>query len=279
MLDKKKWAIPIGMAIVAILGGGIKLLISANTTVPVNQLNSPIAQNQQPTIAPDLSENPKLEKLAIAVTVRILTDGAPGSGVIIDRRNRTYTVLTCQHVVAGNKKDRVLLADGKIYPARVKSMPKLKGLDLAIVEFDSDTAYQVVKLGDSQKLSPDASVYSSGFPNYKMISADKMEETTQWGRRAFRLTVGKIGSISPQSLPDGYSLGYTNEVASGMSGGPVFNREGELIGINGRLKYPVAGIDAFTFADGTKPSVEKFEQMEALSWAIPIATYQHTIGK
>jgi len=33
-----------------------------------------------------------------------------------------------------------------------------------------------------------------------------------------------------------------------MSGGPVLNQNGQVVG--GRLKYPLQGIDAFTFADG-----------------------------
>ncbi|MEG4986296.1 hypothetical protein QUB08_11060 [Microcoleus sp. BR0-C5] len=40
-----------------------------------------------------------------------------------------------------------------------------------------------------------------------------------------------------KSLPQGYRLGYTNEVKIGMSRDPIFNAKGFLIGINGRGKY------------------------------------------
>jgi serine protease Do len=288
MLDKNKWIMPIVVvSITGISAWIVNLLISANITVQ----SKVEPANQHVSLSITDSKAVIVEKIAKEVTIRILGHGSPGSGVIISQRGgfsnkqdrKTYTVLTCQHVVSDGKKGsyQVLLLDGKTYVARVKFTPKFKGLDLAIVEFESETNYRVVKLDESQQLSPNTSVYAAGFPNYQTIDAKRIEETSNWGKRAFRLTAGKVGSVSiaPRSLQEGYSLGYTNEVASGMSGGPVFNDRGELVGINGRLKYPLQGIDAFTFADGTKPSVEKFQQMEALSWAIPIATYQQTTKK
>lgn len=282
MLDKKNWIIPIAIILVAIVGWQIKLLTAAKLTTPISQSSPNVINTPEVSPAKTEEKNAKMvEKIADEVTVRILTDTAPGSGAIIDRTNNTYTILTCQHVLEASKKGnyRVLLPDGKIYVAKMKTAPKLKGLDLALVEFESETPYRVVKLGNSQELAVDSVVYAAGFPNHQSINSDQIEDTGNWGRKAFRFTSGKVSWILQQSLPDGYSLGYTNDVASGMSGGPVFNDKGESIGINGRLKYPVQGIDAFILADGTKPSVENFEKMEALSWAIPIATYQNIAKK
>jgi serine protease Do len=282
MLDKKRWMMPIAIALVAIVGWQIKQLTAAKLTTPISQSSPNVVNIPEVTPATTEAKNAKtVEKIADEVTVRILTDTAPGSGAIIDRTNNTYTILTCQHVLDASKKGnyRVLSPDGKIYPAKMKPAPRLKGLDLALVEFESETTYRVAKLGNSQELAVDSAVYAAGFPNHQSINADQIEDTTNWGRKAFRFTSGKVSWILQQSLPDGYSLGYTNDVASGMSGGPVFNDKGESIGINGRLKYPVQGIDAFILADGTKPSVENFEKMEALSWAIPIATYQNIAKK
>lgn len=216
-------------------------------------------------------------QIARQVTVRIFTEPGSGSGVIIARQNQTYTVLTCQHVIDNSKfsKYSILSADGKIYQARLKPVPKLRGFDLALIEFDSKNNYAVVRLGNSNNLSVETPVFSAGFPNYYLINQDAIEDTSKWGTKAFRLTTGKVMMLlNNKSLPDGYSLGYTNEVEVGMSGGPVLNEEGELVGINGRLKYPIQGISVFTFADGSKPTQEKFERMEALSWAVPIGIFQ-----
>ncbi len=215
-------------------------------------------------------------KIAKQVTVRILTGTGSGSGVVIARKGDTYTVLTCQHVVQGSQGSsyRVLSADGRTHTAQIISTPSFKEVDLALVQFESKLTYQVAVLGKSNTLSLGESIYATGFPNYHFINQNSLEDTRNWGTRAFRLTKGKVSLLLERSLPQGYRLGYTNEVELGMSGGPVLNERGEVVGINGRLKYPVQGIDVYTFADGTKPSVELFQQMEALSWAIPIATFR-----
>ncbi|NJO59760.1 MAG: trypsin-like peptidase domain-containing protein [Richelia sp. RM2_1_2] len=223
------------------------------------------------------AQNNQVREIAKQVTVRVLTEPGAGSGVIISRKGKTYTVLTCQHVVAESKDNKysVMSADGKTHPARLKYLPELRGLDLAVLEFDSENSYQVVELGNSNILSAGSVVYAAGFPNYNDIDKNNIEETFAWGTKAFQLTQGKVNLLlAKHSLPEGYSLGYTNEIKLGMSGGPVLDDKGELVGINGRLKYPIQGIDVFTFADGTKPSVEEFEKMEALSWAIPIVKFR-----
>lgn len=84
--------------------------------------------------------------------------------------------------------------------------------------------------------------------------------------------------LPAQSLESGYQLGYTNDIAEGMSGGPVLDISGKLVGINGKSKYPLGGIDVFKLADGSVPSQAVFRQMEALSWAIPIDTFQQLVS-
>ncbi len=243
--------------------------VSQSTYKTTAEVNKPVTNAE--------SQTSPVAEIAKQVTVRILTEPGAGSGVIVARQGQIYTVLTCQHVVANSKggKYSVLSADGKIYPARLKLISNLKSVDLALVQFESKIVYPVAKLGNSNILAAGSQVYASGFPNYHSINKDAIEDTREWGMKAFRFTDGKVSiQLVNKSLPDGYRLGYTNEVEVGMSGGPVFNDKGELVGINGRLKYPVQGIDVFTFTDGSKPSTEMFQQMESLSWAIPIVVFR-----
>lgn len=213
--------------------------------------------------------------IAKQVTVRILTNSRMGSGVIIERQGQTYTVVTCAHVVADTEDNRytLLTADGQTHTGQWLRSTKFPNLDLAVMQFTSNRDYQVAAIADSKALAIGDPVYASGFPNWHWINSNEIEETRKWGPSAFRLTTGKVEMLPNKSLQEGYQLGYTNEIELGMSGGPVLDKYGRLIGINGRLKYPPQGIIAFIFADGTAPSEELFQQMEALSWAVPSATF------
>ena len=214
--------------------------------------------------------------IANQVTVRIFTKSGSGSGVVIKREGQTYTVLTNHHVVTDSPEDgfKILTADGNTYPAQQLSSVNDKTFDLALVQFNSPQNYQVVMLPKSEVISEGETVYVSGFPAWHFVfngnKIAKFEETRNWGVSAFQVKTGTIKMQITKTLPGGYQLGCTNDVFQGMSGGPVLNQQGELIGINGLLKYPFQGIDAFIFTDGTKPEKEDYLQMEALSWAIPI---------
>ena len=210
------------------------------------------------------------------VTVRIIGEQSTGSGVIIERIGQTYTVLTNAHVAleAGGEVYTILTADGRTHSGYWLRKVEFGNYDLALVQFTSASQYQVAQMGNSDALTVGEFVYASGFPRWRVINSNTLEDTRDWGVNAFELTQGQVGMLSSKPLQNGYQIGYTNQIAPGMSGGPILDRYGHLVGINGGLKYPVQGISAFIFADGTMPSQALFQQMETFSWAIPIATFQ-----
>lgn len=274
--------LPVTLAFLGLLGIGSLLWISLSKR-PIRSTSSGDKKSVYTTNNPVLNRQQNsqmIAEIAKQVTVRIFTESGAGSGVIIAHHGQTYTVITSEHVVADSQTGQytVLTADGMNHPAQRKFI-KYQEADLALVQFESKTLYRVAALGNSDVLLTGEQVYASGFPNYRFLSRNDIEDTRSWGTRAFRFTKGEFSLRLQRSLPAGYRLGYTNEVEQGMSGGPVLNESGQVVGINGRLKYPLQGIDVFTFADGTKPSVELFQQMEALSWAIPTATFQQIAQK
>ena len=218
-----------------------------------------------------------ISETACQVTVRIYTPTVAGSGVIVGREEDRYIVVTNRHVVGddcGEDNCKILTAEGLFYPAKLLSFAGLEPLDVAMVEFGSSSSYPVAKLGSYGGLEVGDVVYAVGFPNWRWRDEETVENTRDLGLRAFTLTAGRVGMKPERSLEEGYELGYTNEVVEGMSGGAIFNGRGQLVGISGRAKYPLAGIEAFRFADGSLPSRGTFERMEALSWGIAIDSFR-----
>ena len=251
------------------------LLLHQLCSIATTQSNLPVEVAQRRRVGISESE------IAREITVRIITNPGSGSGVIIGRQGNTYKVLTNDHVVANRSDNKytVLTGDGSTHNGRWLRERQFSGLDLAIVEFNSNQSYQIASFGDSNNLSIGSPVYAAGYPNWYWVNSNNIEDTRNWGLRAYRLTTGQVGMIAERSLPRGYQLGYTNEIEQGMSGGPVLDENGQLIGINGRLKFPPQGIDVYTFADGSVPSQKLYQQMEALSWAIPIDTVRQIVGQ
>src|SRR5689334_17497836 len=109
-----------------------------------------------------------VEAISRKVTVRIITDSVSGSGVIIERKGQSYTVLTCHHVFdnAQGGDYSVLTPDGRTHSISAErlSTPALEEVDLALVHFSSEAVYQVVELGDRERLSLGQDIYVAGFP-------------------------------------------------------------------------------------------------------------------
>jgi tetratricopeptide (TPR) repeat protein len=171
----------------------------------------------------------EVSKVAQSVTVMIQNAQNPqetGSGVIIKREGETYTVLTAHHVVPQVSDFKVLTPDKKFYPIIQSSIQPLPGVDLALVQFTSAGAYEVAKIGDSTQSPSGSTSFVAGFPATNEIRTES----------EYYFTSGEIAANGSRPNKDGYALAYSNPTLRGMSGGPVLNEQGELIGIHGRAE-------------------------------------------
>jgi tetratricopeptide (TPR) repeat protein len=180
----------------------------------------------------------EIENIAKAVTVEIKLQRyeSVGSGVIIERKGDLYTLVTNGHVACGeNTKERKLcesiptsetynlnLADGKQYVVKASSI-KLLGndLDLAIIQFRSSRNYAVAKVAAPGSLKVEGAVYTSGFP---------------FEQPGFTFGEGKaIAVVNKRLMGDngGYTIIYDAPTLRGMSGGGVFDGNGQLVAIHG----------------------------------------------
>jgi len=198
-----------------------------------------------------------VENLAPQTTVRIQAGKSSGSGTIVRRQGQTSTVLTKWHVAAIVRGDRTIVTDDGLLHRRLGVPRRLGDTDLAIVQFLGAIEY---------KAAPSRRRACSG------------GRATAAGAIPCRCTGvavarGFVKLLLPKSLPQGYSLSYTNEVKIGMSGGLIFNAKGFLVGINGRGKYRNPDFGVYTFEDATEPTAELLEKMVKSSWGIPISIY------
>ena len=182
------------------------------------------------------------------IIVRI--DGASvGSGLLMEHSNGVYTVLTNWHVMKNQGEYIVSTIDGRKHQVDPASIKQLPGLDLAVLKFNSNQNYQVAELGDSANINEGQSVYFAGYPG----------ELRKEDNRYYRFFSANIVGILPKSTENGYSLIYNGEAFPGMSGGPVLNQNGLVIGVHGEA-------NVHALSGGTS------------NYAIPINSYQTAIA-
>jgi serine protease Do len=167
----------------------------------------------------------QVNDIAREVTVLIRGEQGHGSGVIIHKSGNTYYVLTADHVVRQKDNFKLVTADKQAYAIDYSKIKRLDGVDLAIVKFTSDKNYPLAKIG-AAKTTEGQDVFVSGWPSNGAVG------NAAGGELVRQFTSGSISGFLPKSL-SGYSMIYTNVTRSGMSGCPVLDTAGRLVGIHG----------------------------------------------
>ncbi|MEM8503510.1 MAG: serine protease [Cyanobacteria bacterium P01_D01_bin.1] len=211
------------------------------------------------TTSKNLNES-TIRQIANEVTVEVISEGRKyGSGVIIALYESRYTVMTNEHVVFAGESIKIVTHDGEIHNVNKLDIDNPEGLDLAILQFTSDNRYFVADYKASlNNLAAGDTVYAAGYP----------AEADSSGSPKFTFISGQIEMLSDAFIEGGYQIGANLELDRGMSGGPLFNTRGEVVGINGMHSYPLWG-NPYVFIDGTTPSEEARAQMEQYSWSVP----------
>ena len=152
----------------------------------------------------------------------------PGSGFIVSSDSDNLFVLTASHVVSRKDEYDIHIPGGKInritpdeYDERVQ---KLDDVDLAIIKLDADGSYKVPEMR-TDGVAETSVLYVAGFPG--STNSDDLEITEG-------LTVSN--DLAAEPLTQGYGLIYSNDTLPGMSGGPVLDEFGRVVGIHGRAE-------------------------------------------
>ncbi len=162
----------------------------------------------------------------IATEVTVSIEGTNnGSGVLIAKDSGSYYVLTCKHVVSQEDTYTIVTSDNSRHSVNYRSVKLLPNFDLAIVEFTSNERYRLAQINASQQTRQGESIYISGFTSRGLAIKLPTQLTSE----------GRISGFQ-RNEPEGYELLYSNVTAPGMSGGPILNESGQVIGIHGRAE-------------------------------------------
>jgi serine protease Do len=151
-----------------------------------------------------------------------------GSGFIVSPDGY---ILTNAHVVSGASEVTVKTTDRREYTAKVVGVDERT--DVAVVKIDGKNL-PTVKIGDPSKLKPGEWVIAIGSPFGFENS----------------VTAGVVSATSRSMGSNNYSPFIQTDVAvnPGNSGGPLFNMNGEVVGINSQIYSRTGGYMGLSFA-------------------------------
>jgi tetratricopeptide (TPR) repeat protein/S1-C subfamily serine protease len=207
-----------------------------------------------------------VKKVARDITVRISSASNGGSGVLVAKKGNTYLVLTNRHVAGRESQFQIQTPDGQKHTAQpVKNTGINPKYDVALLQFTSPNKYQLATLkSDENQVNPlaiDRTLYSAGFP---------------FDSNDLRFSVGEVSQLSDVPLDDGTQIGYKmnkgqKQLRQGMSGGPIIDVWGSVIGINTIGSHPI--VPSYTYFDGSKPIAKLAAKYQQANWGVPIYNF------
>jgi S1-C subfamily serine protease len=170
---------------------------------------------------------------AVTVEINLIKDSSVGSGVLIHQQGNLYTLITNRHVACGQKRKctaptatetfKLTFGNGSSLQVPASSVKIVsKDLDLATIQFRSNTPYKIAQIAPTGSLKVGDRVYTSGYPAEP---------------RGYSFNQGDAIAVVNKRLTDdrgGYTIVYDAETQPGMSGGGVFDKNGRLVAIHGQ---------------------------------------------
>ncbi|MCY4581424.1 MAG: trypsin-like peptidase domain-containing protein [Chloroflexi bacterium] len=165
--------------------------------------------------------------------VQIATGSGSGSGVIFDVSSATAWIVTNHHVVEGSSHVRVLVNDANWFDATVHGVDRVR--DLAVLSICCSPSFRAAELA-GQRVRQGANVFAMGYP----LGVDSSV-----------LTSGIVSRVFQHSPQNAWMVQTDAPINPGNSGGPLFNMDGNVVGINTfvvRESESEVSVEGFGFA-------------------------------
>lgn len=248
---------------------GILLIQDPSFFAYINSVSTLVLAKQSPE---DLSKK-QLCNIARHISLKVIRGERWGSGILVKKQGTVYSLVTNGHVLEKREEYTIQTYDGKKYQAKVLvrfDHGESTGTDLAILQFNSSENYTVATLAKGVEREK---VFAAGYP----LDPD----LTRSDRKGFMCTdLGSISKKLAQPMQEGYQLGSAISTRPGMSGGPLLNAQGKVVGINGKGEpFIFTNNNLYLYKNGSRvseslglPASKALELLASLSWAIPIET-------
>jgi putative serine protease PepD len=177
----------------------------------------------------------------VQINVRLANGEGVGSGVIIGSDGR---ILTNNHVVAGAESVTVTLSDGREVDATVLGTDPSS--DLALVQAQGVSGLTAATFGNSDDVKVGDEVIAIGSPGglqgtvtTGIVSALDRKVTVSTEEEQQQSPFERSGNGGATTTYE--ALQTDAAINQGNSGGPLFNAQGQVIGINSAMYSPVTG--------------------------------------
>ncbi len=211
-----------------------------------NQLFAQEAQNlrQVPKSGfADIVEEILPTVVSVIITSKVSANQEFGSGFIISKDG---FLVTNNHVIDEASEIIVSLNNGEKYPAKIVSIDKKT--DIALLKIDAKKELNFAKFGDSSKARIGDWVIVVGNPYGLGLSVS----TGIVSAKGRNLNKGQIDEFIQTDAA----------INNGNSGGPMFNNEGEIIGISTSIISPSGGNVGIGFAIPSSSAAQIVRQLK-----------------
>ena len=179
---------------------------------------SVIAENKQTFDTPQTGIDPKSGRILTRHEIKQATLERSGAGVVLDPSG---LIVTNTHTIFNAKKISVILHDQTSFPAEVLGF--VSQYDFAFLRIQPPTPLSAISWADSDQIHLGDEIVTVGHSNLlkEAISGGKIIGIGVKGGKNTRTTQGEETKLIQINI----------NVYKGDSGGPIFNRKGEFLGL------------------------------------------------